>query len=75
MNLIIWSCQPLYQLDRRPVKVCKECLDISLSSNSLSVAQQRVGGLFLSNAPQLQSLYHSFASSHPNSISVLTQHK
>lgn len=39
------------------------------------MALQKVGGVFLSNAPHVQSLYHAYAANHPSSANVLAQYR
>ncbi|KAL2087808.1 hypothetical protein ACEWY4_016636 [Coilia grayii] len=40
----------------------------------LPESQQRIGGFFLNQMPQMRSLYVAYCSNHPSAVSVLTQH-
>ncbi|XP_037552396.1 rho guanine nucleotide exchange factor 7b isoform X5 [Nematolebias whitei] len=40
----------------------------------LPESQQRIGGFFLSQMPQMKLIYVAYCSNHPSAVSVLTQH-
>ncbi|XP_063068410.1 rho guanine nucleotide exchange factor 7b [Engraulis encrasicolus] len=40
----------------------------------LPESQQRIGGFFLNQMPQMRSLYMAYCSNHPSAVSVLTEH-
>ncbi|XP_067948255.1 rho guanine nucleotide exchange factor 7-like [Watersipora subatra] len=50
-------------------------LHLLTECRSLPIPQQKVGGIFLTSAPQLQELYHSYSSNHPSSVALLAQHR
>ncbi|TNN04366.1 rho guanine nucleotide exchange factor 7-like isoform X1 [Takifugu flavidus] len=64
--LILGNLEEICTFQQMLVQSLEEC-------TKLPESQQRVGGFFINQMPQMKALYNSYCSNHPSAVNVLTQ--
>uniref|UniRef100_A0A8C1IB26 Rho guanine nucleotide exchange factor (GEF) 7a n=1 Tax=Cyprinus carpio TaxID=7962 RepID=A0A8C1IB26_CYPCA len=68
VSVILGNLEEISTFQQTLVQSLEDC-------TKLPELQQKVGGFFLNLMPQIRSLYVSYCSNHPSTVSILTDHR